>query len=88
MPDRDTAPQDAQRPLTRRAARAVERTDRDRFSSGFHTLRDLASFVFGVALIVHEVFVNTQADAYIVGVGVAFCGLPLVLGADEKKRPQ
>lgn len=85
MPERDTTPLDP--PLTRRQARQAERQGR-RLSSGFTTVRDLASFVVGVALIIHEVFVNAQADAYIVGVGVALTGLPLVLGADEKKRPR
>lgn len=80
-------------PLTRREAREEQdRLEREAsghggglLPSGFKTIRDLLSFGLGVAIVIHEVFASGQADPYVVGVGVAFCGLPLVLGADERK---
>src|SRR3954470_3866172 len=54
-----------------------------KFSTGFATLRDLISFVAGMAIIYHEVFQSKQVDAAAVGVGVALLGLPVVFGADE-----
>jgi hypothetical protein len=79
-------------PRTRREALEAEREKdrgrgggRGRLPSGFKTIRDLLSFGLGVSMVVHEVFFAPSPDAYLVGVGVGFCGLPLVLGADERK---
>jgi hypothetical protein len=43
-------------------------------------------FILGVAIILHEVFIQATAEAAVIGVGVALCGLPLVLGADDKRK--
>jgi len=59
---------------------------KSRLPSGFATLRDLVSFVFGAAIVVNEVFLSPTVEAAAVGVGIAFCGLPLVFGADAKKK--
>jgi hypothetical protein len=56
-----------------------------RLPSGFATLRDLISFIGGLAIIANEVFISASVEAYAVGVGVAMMGLPLVFGADERK---
>lgn len=56
-----------------------------RMPSGFSTIRDLISFFFGLGVIVHEVFLSVEVEAYAVGIGLAMMGLPLVFGADERK---
>lgn len=54
------------------------------FTSGFATLRDVLSFVMGMAIIAHEVWWADTAEAAIIGFGLALTGLPFVLGADER----
>lgn len=62
------------------------RTITIRLPSGFATLRDVIAFLAGMAIIVHEVFLSKQADATAVAVGVSLTGLPLVFGADERRK--
>jgi hypothetical protein len=55
---------------------------------GFTSLRDLLSFLSGVAIIAHEVwFASGHPQVAILTVGVALAGLPVVFGADEKRKP-
>lgn len=49
-------------------------------------MRDVIAFLAGMAIIVHEVFLSKQADATAVAVGVSLTGLPLVFGADERRK--
>lgn len=58
-----------------------------RFSSGFSSLRDVLSFIAGVVIIGHEVFFQNTVEIAILTVGVALAGLPVVFGADEKRKP-
>lgn len=60
-------------------------TRKPRFQSGFSTLRDLITFVAGLAVILNEVFLSATVQPYALGVGVALCGLPLALQADERR---
>ena len=55
--------------------------------SGFSSVRDILSFVAGIAMIANEVFFSEQVEVAILTVGVALAGLPVVFGADEKRRP-
>lgn len=56
--------------------------------SGFTSLRDLLSFISGVGIIAHEVWwSNGPPQVAILTVGVALAGLPVVFGADERKKP-
>lgn len=56
--------------------------------SGFTSLRDLLSFISGVGIIAHEVWwAGGHPQVAILTVGVALAGLPVVFGADEKRKP-
>lgn len=55
--------------------------------SGFTSLRDLLSFLSGVGIITHEVWFADRVEVAILTVGVALAGLPVVFGADERKKP-
>lgn len=57
-----------------------------RFTTGFTSLRDVLSFIAGVVLIGHEVFFSKTIEVSVLTMGVALAGLPVVFGADEKKR--
>lgn len=57
-----------------------------RLPSGFTTLRDLVTFLAGLGFVGNEVFISNTAEPAIVAVGVTMMGLPLVFGADERKR--
>ena len=57
-----------------------------RLPSGFTTIRDIITFVAGLGFVVHEVFISDTAEPAVVAVGVTMMGLPLVFGADERKR--
>lgn len=59
---------------------------RGRLPSGFTTIRDVVTFVAGLGFVANEVFVSETAEPAIVAVGVTMMGLPLVFGADERKR--
>lgn len=61
-------------------------SERKRFGSGFATARDLITFIAGLAFVGNEVFVSATAEPAIIAVGVTMMGLPLVFGADERKR--
>ena len=54
--------------------------------SGFATLRDLGTFVIGMAIIVNEVFLSPKVEPAAVAIGLAMTGLPLVFGADERRN--
>lgn len=62
------------------------RTITIRLPSGFATIRDVLAFAAGMAIIVHEVFMSKTVDASAVAVGVSLTGLPLVFGADERRK--
>lgn len=55
--------------------------------SGFASLRDILSFIAGVAIIANEVFIQSTVEIAVLTVGVALAGLPVVFGADEKRKP-
>jgi hypothetical protein len=57
-----------------------------RLPSGFSTLRDVIAFLAGMAIIVNEVFLSKKVDPSAVAVGVSLTGLPLVFGADERRK--
>lgn len=59
---------------------------RHRLPSGFSTIRDIVSFGVGLAIIGNEVFIQSSADPAVIAVGMAMTGLPLVFGADERKK--
>lgn len=54
--------------------------------SGFSTIRDVITFVAGLGFVCNEVFISESAEPAIIAVGVTMMGLPLVFGADERKR--
>lgn len=57
-----------------------------RLPSGFATIRDVLTFVAGMAIIVHEVWLSKELDPAAIAVGVTLAGVPLVFGADEKRK--
>ena len=65
---------------------APARTERRRIPTGFATMRDVISFMVGMAIILNEVFRQESAEPTAVAIGVALTGLPLVFGADERRR--
>jgi hypothetical protein len=60
-------------------------TAKHRLPSGFSTLRDLITFIAGLAVILNEVFLSLTVEPYALGVGIALAGLPLALQADERR---
>lgn len=56
------------------------------FTHGFASVRDIITFLGGLAIIANEVFISDTAEASIVAVGVVMIGLPVAFGADERKR--
>lgn len=54
--------------------------------SGFQTIRDATTFLLGLGIICNEVFVQDSVEAAAMTVGIALLGLPVVFGADEKKK--
>ena len=54
--------------------------------SGFTTIRDIVTFVAGLGFVANEVFISETSEPAIIAVGVTMMGLPLVFGADERKR--
>lgn len=56
------------------------------FTHGFQSVRDLVTFLGGLAIIANEVFISDTAEPSIVAVGVVMIGLPVAFGADERKR--
>jgi hypothetical protein len=78
-PEKDTSP--SRLPSRRRRAKP-----RHRLPSGFATIRDLVSFVIGIGIIGNEIFIQASIEPYAVGVGLALTGLPLVFGADERRK--
>jgi hypothetical protein len=71
----------------RRRPAEPERVSQPRraFSSGFVTLRDLASFVLGAGIVVHEV-ISPSVELFAMGAGLSLMGLPFALAADEKRK--
>lgn len=59
---------------------------RGRLPSGFTTVRDILSFVFGAAIIVNEVFIEQTVEPMVIAIGATMFGLPVVFNADERKR--
>lgn len=72
--------------MPRVRARPPVSAKRQRMPSGFSSVRDILSFVAGIAMIANEVFLSKQVEVAILTVGVALAGLPVVFGADEKRR--
>lgn len=70
-----------------RSQRRESRRERARMPSGFSSIRDILSFIAGLAIISNEVFLSDKVEVAILTVGVALAGLPVVFGADEKRRP-
>ncbi len=66
-------------------ARASAREPR-RIKSGFATVRDAVSYFVGLVIVGHEVFVASVAEPAVIAVGVSLLGLPIVFGADERRR--
>lgn len=54
--------------------------------SGFATLRDVATFTAGMVIIGYEVFDSNAVEPYVLAVGLTMTGLPLVFGADERRK--
>ena len=57
-----------------------------RLPLGFATLRDVLTFMVGMVIIGYEVFVSAKVDAAVLAVGLTMTGLPLVFGADERRK--
>lgn len=57
-----------------------------RLPSGFSTIRDILTFVIGVCLIIYEVVIPDEVRPYVLAVGLTMAGLPLVFGADERRK--
>ncbi len=57
-----------------------------RLPTGFATLRDAGTFLIGMAIIVNEVFFSSAVEPAAVALGVTMTGLPLVFGADERRK--
>lgn len=70
-----------------RAAVTGEAGRRRMLPSGFATLRDVVTFVIGLGIIINEVFLQPSVEPAAVAIGVSLTGLPLVFGADERRRP-
>lgn len=60
---------------------------RPRMPSGFSSVRDILSFIAGLGIISNEVFFSDKVEVAILTVGVALAGLPVVFGADERRKP-
>lgn len=56
------------------------RTPIRRLPSGFATLRDAATFLIGMAIIVNEVFLSSSVEPAAVALGVTMTGLPWCSG--------
>lgn len=71
-----------------RAARRATNggTSRRMLPTGFATLRDVVTFVIGLGIIINEVFLQPTVEPAAVAIGVAMTGLPLVFGADERRK--
>lgn len=54
--------------------------------SGFSTLRDALTFVAGIIIIGYEVFVSPEVEIGVLAVGLTMTGLPVVFGADERRK--
>lgn len=59
---------------------------RQRLPTGFTTIRDAITFVIGMLIICNEVFLQAKVDPTTIAIGVGMSGLPLVFGADERRR--
>lgn len=57
-------------------------------TSGFNTVRDLLSYVLGLAVIGWEVFVADKVDWGALLVGMGLMGLPLALGSGDPRRAE
>ncbi len=57
-----------------------------RLSSGFSTMRDVVTFALGLIIIGFEVFVSAEVEPSVLAVGLAMTGLPVVFGADERRK--
>lgn len=64
----------------------ITKPKRARLPSGFTTLRDVFTFGMGIAIIVWEVFVSSEVSEAVLAVGLSMAGLPIVFGADEKRK--
>ena len=54
--------------------------------SGFTTLRDGITFIAGIVIIGYEVFVSPEVEIGVLAVGLTMTGLPVVFGADERRK--
>jgi hypothetical protein len=54
--------------------------------SGFATVRDVVTFVVGMVIIASEVFGSKTVQPAVLAVGLTMTGLPLVFGADERRK--
>jgi hypothetical protein len=57
-----------------------------RLPSGFTTIRDALTFLVGIIIIGYEVFVSTEVEIGVLAVGLTMTGLPVVFGADERRK--
>lgn len=62
------------------------RRHKARIPAGFSTIRDLITFVIGVGIVINEVFIQPTVEPTSITIGIAMAGLPVVFGADERKR--
>lgn len=62
------------------------RRRRTTLPSGFATIRDIITFFAGLGFVCNEVFISPTAEPAIIAVGLTMMGLPLVFGADERKK--
>ena len=64
---------------------AARRRRRRKMTSGFSTVRDLLSYLLGLAVIGYEVFAADKVDWGALLVGMGLMGLPLALGAGDPR---
>lgn len=65
---------------------ATPQTRRRLLPSGFGTLRDLLTFGAGMFIIGFEVFGSKTVEPIVLAVGLTMTGLPVVFGADERRK--
>lgn len=68
--------------------RSGENTEpkRKRLPSGFATIRDALTFAAGMGIIGNEVLGSSEVQPAVLAVGLTMTGLPLVFGADERRK--
>ena len=54
--------------------------------SGFNTVRDMVLFLVGLGILGQQIFLSEEVNSFIVSLGAAAVGLPVVLRTDSKTK--